>query len=78
MAKSDDLFETIVVAVGVAIVVGALIVGIIGLLGFLTMVAWNIVMPLLFHLPKINIWIAIAINFLLGLIKPTATYTKKK
>ena len=53
---------------------GIAIIGIIALVliffvGFtyLTMIAWNILMPVVFHLPKITFWQAWAVTFLLNI-----------
>lgn len=47
------------------------------LTALLTMWAWNLVMPFLFHLPQIGFWMAVAIDILLGLIKPVFSYATK-
>ena len=44
---------------------------------FLTMVAWNYVMPYLFGFPTINFWMAMAINFLATTLFRSYNYNSK-
>lgn len=63
--------------IGGIVLVALLVAVIFGIGALVTMWAWNLVMPYLFHLPQINIWIALGINILIGMIKPVISYTKK-
>lgn len=48
------------------------------LFSFITMWAWNLVMPALFHLPSISLLQAFALNLLIGIIKGIFKVTVKK
>lgn len=65
------------IAIGVVSIAFLLIGAALLLSGFVTMIVWNLAMPFLFHLPHINLWVAIAINILLGLLKPAISVTTK-
>lgn len=43
---------------------------------FITMIAWNSVMPYLFGLKMIDFWMALAINVLTGMFFKTSNYIK--
>lgn len=71
--------ETFIKSVGI-IVIGffvVLVASVIG--GFFTMWLWNWLMPIIFGLIKLNIWQAIGLNFLCGLLfKTYPSFNKEK
>lgn len=68
----------VIVKIALAVLVIVVVIAVFGLSGWLTMWAWNIVMPFLFNLPVINFWQAIGINVLIGLFKGIIGTTTSK
>lgn len=71
-----DILEKIFTIIG-AVIIGFVVLALLSfILSFITLWAWNIFMPAIFHLPTINFWQAFAFNLLAGQFRSTVT-TKK-
>lgn len=64
--------------IGAIVLIVLVVIACLSLGGWITMWAWNLIMPALFHLPQITWLMGIAINILIGLIKPVFKYTATK
>ena len=74
--EKQKLFEKIVIGVGATVVVGMVVGIVLFLTSFITLWAWNTLMPYAFNLPTINFWQAFAFNLLASTFRNTIT-TKK-
>jgi len=77
MTKTNKKIEKTIVWVGIIIIIAFIVASILGIGALITMWIWNLLMPYLFHLPQINVWMAFAINLVLGAITPTIKIIKK-
>ncbi len=66
--------ENLLILIGVIVIVLAIF----GASGFLLMLAWNVVMPFLFHLPTINFFQALGLSFLIACLKGIFSVTVSK
>lgn len=70
--SNDDAAGCLAITLVVALAI--VIWGMISLVGaFITMWAWNLVMPAVFGLSVITYWQALAVNLLVGLVKGIIT-----
>ena len=66
------------VGLGFVLLIIAVIAVIILFVPFVLMIAWNFVMPQLFGLPAINIWMAFALWIIFGILFGSAKYVKSQ
>ena len=63
------IFEVLVAAMIVLLIVAVI-------LALPTMLLWNWLMPIIFHLPEITFWQALGLNILAGILFRSSSQTK--